>query len=445
MTRFNWHIRKNLSLAIPVMIGQLGQIMVGFADNIMVGHVGKVPLAAASLANSIYITFLVFGIGLSYVISPQTAKADGENDHAQLKSILKHALLVCGSAGIVLSMMVVSGSYLLPYLNQPEDVVVIAIPYLQVIGLSLVPLMIFQAMRQFLEGLARTRGPMLIIIITNILNVIFNYLLIFGKLGFPELGLLGAGISTLFARCVMCIIIYAYLFHGGRNSVYTLGFKFRKFSRSMINKLLRLGIPMGMQFTFEVTTFSFAAIMVGWLGATQLAAHQIAINLASITYMAATGISAAATIRVGNQLGRKDLKTMQMASFTCLFLVTIFMTICALAFILLRHFLPTMYIEDLEVIRLASSLLVIAALFQLSDGIQVVGLGSLRGISDVKIPTIITLISYWVIAIPAAYILAFQFKMGAVGVWWGLLIGLTIAAIWLNLRFKKVSQIMLGT
>ncbi len=437
-----WHLRKNITLAVPVMMGQLGQVMVGVADNIMVGHVGKIPLAAASLANSLFIVVLVFGIGSSFAISPMTAQAHGEENNRKISSILKNAVLVNAILGLILATLSIGVSFAIPYLNQPEDVATLAAPYLVIIGISIFPLMIFQAFRQFSEGLSLTIPPMVIIIGTNVLNIIFNYILIFGKLGFPAMGLLGAGISTLMSRILMLIFMVVIVFSNKLYHKFLEHLKESSFSISRIKNIMSLGFPMGLQFTFEVTAFAFAAIMIGWLGSTELAAHQIAINLAAVTFMAASGIGSAASIRVGNQMGKKDIQTMRAAAFTCYGMVIVFMILTAIVFITLRNYLPHLYINNDEVIAQASVLLIVAGIFQISDGVQVVGLGVLRGISDVKIPTIITLVAYWGSALPIGYFLGFRMNYGAIGVWIGLLAGLSVAAIWLFIRFNKVSSQM---
>jgi len=435
-----WHLKKNITLAVPVMMGQLGQVMVGVADNIMVGHVGKAPLAAASLANSLFVIVMVFGIGSSFAISPMTAQAQGENDLKKISSILKNAVWVNGGLGIVLSVMVIFLSFLIPYLDQPGDVAELAAPYLRIIGVSLLPLLIFQAYRQFSEGLSLTVPPMIIIVGTNILNIIFNYILIYGKLGFPAMGLLGAGIATLIARIVMVLMIITVTFSNRRYKKWLVDLKQSYISIKWIKSIMALGFPMGLQFTFEVTAFALAAIMIGWLGATELAAHQIAINLAAVTFMAASGIGSAASIRVGNQMGKRDYTTMRKAAITSYGMVILFMSLTATLFITLRNFLPHIYISNAEVIAQASSLLIVAAVFQISDGVQVVGLGILRGMSDVKIPTIITLVAYWGTALPVGYLLGFKAGWGAEGVWIGLLLGLSVAAVLLFMRFHRISH-----
>ena len=326
------------------------------------------------------------------------------------------------------------------FFNQPEIVVELALPYLEIIAYSLIPFMLYQVFRQFAEGLGFTKQAMYITVAGNILNVFLNYIFIFGKLGFEPMGLFGAGLATLISRIVMALLMIAYVYFNHRFSQYWHAFILGNFSWKLIKINLNLGLPMAFQFIFEVSTFSLAAIMIGWMGTTQLAAHQIAINMASISYMISLGIAAAATIRVGNQMGQKDYKTMRNAAMTCYIMAIGFMTFAAFIFILGRHFLPTLYIEDPQVIYQAAILLIVAGLFQLPDGIQVIGLGALRGMSDVKIPTLITLIAYWGIGLPLGYVLGFTLNQGALGVWIGLLAGLVIAAILLFIRFNNQSE-----
>lgn len=438
-SRYLKQSRITFLLAYPVMLSQLGQILVGVSDSVMVGQLGTAPLAGVSLGNSIFILFLTFGIGISYGITPLVAKADGERNNKKIIEVLKHGFLVNGITGLILFLLLFLTSYIFPYLNQPEDVILLAKPYFLVISFSIIPFMVFQVFRQFAEGLSLTKQAMIITISGNILNVFFNYILIFGKFGFPAYGLVGAGIATLISRIYMAFAMIFFVAYAKIFKPYWKEFRKKGLDKGLIRNILSIGLPSGLQFIFEVGAFSLAAIMIGWLGASSLAAHQIAINLAAITYMMASGLATATTIRVGNQLGRKDYRAMRMVGFTGFYMSAIFMGFNALILIIGRHFFPTLYINEPEVIEIASSLLFIAAVFQLSDGIQVVGLGALRGMADVKIPTLITLVAYWILALPVGYVLGFSLNMGASGIWIGLLTGLTIAAVLLYIRFNKLS------
>ena len=441
--QYTAHYRKNFWLAYPVMLSQLGQVLVGVADSLMVGQLGAEPLAAASLANVIFHVIMVFGLGVSLAVTPLVAAADGEQDTTKIQSIFSNGLLVNTILGVVLVLSVVVCTPVLHQLDQPAEVVVLAIPYLQIITVALVPYMIFQSFRQFAEGMGNTRQAMYVTLTGNGLNILLNYLLIYGKLGFPALGLNGAGWATLIARTVMAVLMGLYIYHAPKFKPFRSAFMLRNISKRVIRRILNVGIPAGFQFVFEVGAFGFAAIMMGWLGTVTLAAHQIAISLASISYMMATGMASAATIRVGNQLGRGDLINLRIAGHTSFIMVALFMGVAAIVFLSLKHFLPGLYISDISVIEIASQLLVVAAFFQISDGVQVVAMGALRGIEDVKIPTVIAITAYWILGLPVGYLLAFPWGMGANGVWYGLLIGLSVAALLLFYRFNHLTKNML--
>jgi MATE family multidrug resistance protein len=438
--KFKTHFPKTFSLAYPVMLSQLGNVMVGVADSMMVGRLGAETLAAASLANSIFFVIMMFGIGISMAITPLVAAADGEGKSERIGRVFNHGFVINTLTGFALLLIILLAIPGLYHLNQPKGVVDLAIPYLGIITASLIPFMFFQTFKQFTEGLSQTKQAMAITIFCNIINVFLNWVMIYGNLGFPALGLNGAGWATLLSRILMGVMIFYYLWNSKRYKSYHLGFNFKKLSLPLTSKMLQIGVPTGFQFIFEVGAFSAAAIMMGWIGVNALAAHQIAINLASISYMMASGLSAAAMVRVGNQFGRNDIKSLREIGFTSFAMVIIFMLFFAFILIGFRNFLPTLYIDEVPVIEMTASLLIIAGLFQLSDGIQVVGLGALRGMADVKIPTIITLVAYWVVGLPLGYLLAFHGGFKEQGIWYGLLIGLSSTGILLVYRFNHLSS-----
>jgi len=335
-------------------------------------------------------------------------------------------------------------SDLIFHLNQAPEVARQAASYAKIIGLSILPFMIFQSYRQFIEGLFHTKPAMVITIIANFINAFGNWIFIYGKLGFPAYGLDGAGYATLGTRIFMALSLMIFVTTSRKFKEFDPRPQFSQLNWSVIKKILNIGIPTGFQHFFEVGAFAFSAVMIGWLGSKPLAAHQIALSMASITFMIILGISAAGTIRVGNALGRKNIPEVRQAAFTAILLAAGIMACFAASFILFRNFFPTLYIGDAEVISIAASLLIIAAFFQVSDGVQAVGLGVLRGITDVKIPMLISLIAYWIIGFPVGYYLGFIRNLGALGVWIGLSLGLTIAAIFFTLRFhlktKKMEQ-----
>jgi MATE family multidrug resistance protein len=433
-------VKATFILAYPVMLSQLGQVAVGVADSMMVGRLGALELAASSLANSIFFVILMFGIGISMGLTPLVSKAYGKGKTNQISRLFSNSLLINFSTSLVLFGIVLIFSQNLSILGQPEDVKDLALPFLLIITASLVPLMVFQVFKQFLEGLSQTKQAMFITIAANLVNVFLNWLLIWGYWGFPELGFLGAAWATLISRVLMMVLMGAYVLYSKRFADFGLRILGFKPNWTLCQRILKIGIPTGFQFIFEVSAFSAAAIMMGWIGVNALAGHQIALNLASISYMMATGLATAGMIRVSHYIGKEDYKGMREAGMVAFGMVATFMFVCALVFFLLRFFLPTLYIDDPQVISLAASLLVLAGLFQLSDGIQVVGLGVLRGLEDVKVPTIVTFLAYWGLGLPLGYLLAFKVGFAEKGIWIGLFIGLTLTAGMLLYRFNRLSK-----
>ena len=438
------HIRESWKLAYPVMLSQLSHVMVGVTDSIMVGHVGATSLAAASLANVVFNLLMLFGIGVSYAITPLVASAAGTHDTDKISRILRHGIMIALVNSLVLILLVLSCKNILYHIDQPPEVVELAIPYLSIIAFSLLPLLVFQTFRQFAEGLSNTRIAMIIMVMSVVVNVGLNYLLIYGHAGFPAMGLAGAGWGSLVARLLMMAAIIGYVYQAASFRVFRAGFYFVAYSKKMFSQLLHLGIPAGMQFIFEVAAFDFSAIMMGWLGTKTLAAHQIAINLATISYMTTSGLAAATTIRVSTELGKRNFTKMREVAFTLLLMALVFMTLWGIVFIAGRQLLPGLYVDDQAVVNIAVPLIVIAGFFQLSDGAQVVCAGALRGLQDVKVPSFLIFVAYWIIGLPLGYWLAFRAGYGGTGIWWGLLIGLTVTAIAMLIRFDRLTKKIAG-
>lgn len=432
-------------LAYPVVISQLGHIMVGVVDTAMVGQIGTIEQAAVALSNSLYTLVLVFGLGVSYGVTPLVAAADSSKNYKENASLLKNGIFINTILGILLFVLLFAISPILNLFNQKQEVVDLAIPFLNVMMLGMIPLCIFSGFKQFTEGLSFTRIAMLITIGSNLLNILLNYLMIFGYWGFPEMGLMGSCWASFISRVIMALAMFAYVYYNKHFKIYWEGFHFRirdffRIDKLLVKKILAIGVPSGLQWVFEVGAFAFAVIMIGWISPDAQAAHQIALSIAASTYMMASGLSAAASVRVGNQLGLKSREGVRTAGFSAFAMVLIFMSLMAILFVLFQHYLPTLFSKETNVITIASSLIVIAAFFQLSDGVQVVGLGALRGVKDVKVPTIITLIAYWVIGLPMSYVFGFTMNLGVQGVWYGLSLGLTVAAVFLLWRFNYVSK-----
>ena len=430
------HLLKNLSLSFPIMISQLGHITVGVFDSLMIGKVSVSQLAAVSLATSIFSFILLFCIGLSYGITPLISSSDRGKKY--VSSILYNGMLVNVISSILLVSFVILTKHLLSYLGQDEEVLFHTYSYLDIICISLIPLILFQTFKQFIEGLGFTKPSMYISVISNVINIVLNAVLIFGLFGFPRLEIIGAAYATLISRVIMFLLILIYCLNDRRFSKYILKIKFLVNLNHIID-IFRIGFASGLQYIFEVGAFSVATVMTGSIGAIHLAAHQIALNLASISYMIASGIGSASMISLSYYDGKRNFEDMRRSGFASFLLVFILMIVSALVFIIFRNYLPVLYVDDSSVINIASTLLIIAGLFQISDGIQAVGLGILRGIRDIKKPTVVTFISYWIISIPLSYFLGIEYGYGVYGIWIGLSIGLTLAAIFHVTRFNYLT------
>ena len=452
------HLTKEFSynwkLAAPVIMGMLGHTFVGLVDNIMVGQLGSAELAAVSLGNSFFFVAMSLGIGFSTAITPLVAEADSEDDFNKGKSAFKHGLFLCIVLSLLLFGMILLAKPLMYLMKQPEEVVVLTMPYLDIIAISLIPLIIFQGFKQFSDGLSLTKHAMYATIAANLINVGINYLLIFGKFGFPKMGILGAGIGTLVSRIAMIIIIWILLKNNQKAKAFVTQIKLFVLDSTMLKRIINLGLPSAMQMFFEVAIFTSAIWLSGLLGKNAQAANQIALNLSSMTFMIAMGLSVTAMIRVGNQKGLKNYVELQRIAKSIFLMGIMFASVFALLFFIFHDIFPALYLdlEDVnnyldnqEVVAIASKLLLVAALFQISDSAQVVFLGALRGLQDVKIPTILTFVSYWVIGFPTSYFLGKETAYGSTGIWIGLLVGLASASIFLYLRFIYLTNRLIQT
>ena len=431
----------------------LGHTMVALVDNIMVGQLGSAELAAVSLGNSFMFIAMSLGIGFSTAITPLVAEADGEGNFEKGKSSFKHGLFLCTVLGLVLFLSVFFAKPLMHIMKQPPEVVELAMPYLTYVAISLLPLIVFQAFKQFSDGMSMTRYPMYATIVANTVNVVLNYIFIFGKFGAPELGIVGAAIGTLASRVIMVAYLWYLLARDEKSRLYVLQIKFFTLSKAMLKKIMSLGAPSAMQMFFEVAIFTSAIWLSGILGKNPQAANQIALNLSSMTFMVAMGFSVAAMIRVGNQKGLKRFGELRRIAFSIFLLTTVFAVLFATSFLIFKNALPKMYLDfdnlneladNLEVVSIASKLLLIAAVFQISDSVQVVVLGALRGMQDVKIPTLITFVAYWIIGFPISYYFCMYTTWGSEGIWLGLLAGLTASGVLLYIRFDYLSKKMIG-
>ena len=440
---------RNLQLAWPIILGLLGHTVVGLVDNIMVGKLGTGPLAAVSLGNSFLFMGMSVILGFSTGITPLVAASDSTNNTKEGKSVLKNGLLLVTGLGVLLTLIIFFIRPLLYYMKQTEEVVKLAIPYLNIVALSLIPLAVFQAFKQFADGLSQTKYSMWATIIANVLNVVLNYVLIYGIWIFPEMGIVGAAWGTLISRVVMAIAMYLYIYKKEKFLVYFENLWKEKFLKTTIKKLNGIGFPSALQMFFEFGIFTAGIWLSGTLGKNPQAANQIALNLSSMTFMFAMGLAVVATIRVGNQFGLKSFKELRRIAFSIFLLILIMDVIFAIFFMIYNEFLPTLYLDvndvankqdNTEVITITAKLMIIAAFFQLFDGMQAVVLGALKGMQDVKIPTAITFVAYWIISFPICYLAGISFGYGSEGIWFGFLVGLGASAVMLLWRFQVVTK-----
>jgi len=422
------------------MMGSLGHLLVGLIDDIMVGRLGPVELAATSLGNSLIFIALSIGIGFSFAITPLIAESDGEGDQEKGRSVFQHGLILMTILGIAVFVMLLFLKPILYHLDQPEEVVVLAIPYFEIVAISMIPLMIFQGIKQFADGLSQTKYAMYATILTNIVNVVLNFALIYGFWIFPRLELVGAALGTLISRVVMVVFLFVVLMKKEKFTIYMQRLQLNEFKKDVFKRIMNLGFPTALQMLFEVGLFTASVLLAGTLGALPQAANQIALKLASTTFMIAVGIGVASTIRVGNQKGLKNYIELRRIAFSNFLLVLIIMVVFSIGFILFKDILPLMFTDNIEVITMASSLLIIAGLFQLSDGLQAVILGGLRGLQDVKWPSILSFIAYWVVGFPVCYYLGKEHILGTLGIWIGLLTALTSSAVLLFFRFNYLTN-----
>ena len=452
LSQYTKEFSFNLQLAYPVILGMLGHTLIGIVDNIMVGNLGATELAAVSLGNSFIFIGMSIGIGFSTAITPIIAKADAEKDHKKIRSAFHHGLLLCTVIGVVLFMLTVLSKPIMNLMHQPKDVVDLASPYIDWVSFSLIPLVIYQGYKQFADGLSQTKYSMYAIFLTNVVHVFFNYVLIYGLWFFPKLGIIGAALGTVISRIMLVVFMHYLIKNNERMSQYFKNFSFKEIKKSMLKKIINLGFPCAMQMLFEVALFTAAIWLSGSIGKNSQAANQIALTLATTTFMIAMGLNVTAMIRVSNQKGLNDFKNLIVVARSIFLLAIIVQTIFGIAFVVLHNYLPHLFLnmndtsqalDNKEVILIASKLLLVAAVFQISDGIQVVVLGALRGLQDVKIPMYITFVAYWVIGFPISFYLGKYTNLDTVGIWIGLLAGLTVAAFFLYIRFHHLTKKLL--
>lgn len=434
-------VKATLRLGWPIILGNMTQIALGIIDSAMVGAIHSSQLAAASFVNNLITLPLILAIGLTTAISPLVASALGEGEtHRPMRILFNGGLIVTGMS-FLFAIGIHLGVDMVYYFGQDRIVADLSRPYLIWMGWGMIPMAIFMAMKQFADGLGRTRIPMYLALLSIPVNVLVNYAFIFGEWGAPRMELEGAGVGTVASRVVIMVAIFLLIAYSQGFAPYRqqlsdqLQIRWERFL-----DVFRIGLPASLQYGMESGAFAISGIMAGWLGYVQQAAHQIAISIASFTFMVSVGISAAGSIRVGYAYGKQDWPRARSVGTSTLFIAVVYGLICAILFVLFRFQLPLLFNDEPKVVEYAAVLLFLTAVFQISDSVQAIGVGLLRGIQDVKVPTFFVLLAYWVIGIPSGYVLAFWQGWDVAGIWVGLVLGLSASALLLTVRFLRLSK-----
>ncbi len=454
-------LRPTLALAFPIIVGQVSQMLMGITDTVMIGRVGKVPLAASAFAHGLFTLVFIVGIGVLMSVSVLVARAHGAGQPRECAAYLRHGMALALALGLAGAVVMTVLAPFLHLFGQPPEVVAAVRPYFEIIGWSLLPVLVFQVLRQFSEAVGHPWAPMGILLGGVLLNVFLNWILIYGHLGAPAMGLEGAGWATLAARLIAAVFLWWWL--AGRRELraewpafagptagdpafakptageplwVTRGRAwFSDLQWGRVREMLSIGVPAAIQLVFEAGAFVAAALMMGWLGTVPLAAHQIALACAGFTFMFPLGLSIAVSVRIGRTVGEGRRSALRPIGFGALGAGAMIMLAFAGLFALTGPWLAAGFTSETDVVALAAKLLVVAAIFQIFDGGQVIGAGALRGLADVRVPTAITFVAYWVIALPSAYIFGVRGSFGAIGIWAALAAGLAAAALLLGWRF----------
>lgn len=432
-------MRATLLLAIPIIIGQVSQVLMGVTDSVMIGRTGTVPLAASSFGGSVFNVFFIIGIGLLTPVALFASRSRGEGRHDEAGEFLRHGLVLALVAGVAEFALILVMAAHLGWFHQPAEVVAAVNPFFVLLGFSLFPVLAYLALRQFAESMGRPLVPMMIILAGTVLNAFLNWILIYGHLGCPRLGLTGAGISTLTSRIIASAVIFAWL---RVDPVMRPAWPRRwlaPLSWGRMRRMLGVGLPTSGCLLFEGGAFGAATVMMGWLGASALAAHQIAISCAALTFMIPLGLSMAVGMRMSASVGAGAHSVLRPIWLGGVLLGAAHAIVVAGIFLVFGHAIASCFVHDSSVISVATLLLVVAAIFQLFDGGQVIHSAALRGLMDVRVPAVITFVAYWLIALPLGYMLGIRTSAGPVGVWIGLAAGLAVAAVLLGLRFARLT------
>lgn len=435
--KYSYHYKTLLSLGLPLVVGQVGTIVLGFADTLMVGHHSVTELAAASFVNTIMSIILVFAMGYSYGLTPIIGKLYGQGDTEKTGAIVKNGLLAATSTSAILLAVLCGVFFNISRMGQPEELIPLMRPYMIVNMISLPFVCWFNTFKQFFDGIGHTKTSMYIMLVGNVLNIAGNYLLIYGPCGLPELGLLGAGISTMLSRIIMFIISAAIFIYAKKYTAYSLSLKKSNFSKENFSDINKKSWPVALQMGMESSAFALTGIMAGWLGTTSLATHQIMITISQLFFMVYYGITSAVSVRVSYYIGQNDVRQLRDVAAAGLHIVFLIGCIVVVPVLLLRNDMGYWFADNKEVAEMCSQLILLMVLYQFGDGTQMIYANALRGTGYVKPMMFIAFVSYFIISLPTSYILGIYMNLGIVGIWSAFPVCLTVAAILYYHFFQK--------
>lgn len=443
INKYKEHYISLIKIGFPIVLGQLGIIILGFADTLMIGHHSTNELAAASFVNNIFNLIILFGTGFAYGLTPLIGESYGKKDYINIGKLLKNSLFSNLIIAVFLSAIMCVLYIRIEYLGQPKELMIYIKPYFLIVLSSILFVMLFNGFKQFAEGITDTKTPMWILIFGNIFNIIGNYILIYGKLGIPELGIIGAGLSTLISRILMLFAFIIIFLEENKYKEYKMGFRKSAITKETFKKMNLMGWPIALQMGMESASFNLSAIMIGWIGSIALAAHQIAGTISTLSFMVLYGMGAAISIRISYFKGQNDIIKIKETAISGFHLN---MTICifaALIYFLIKNHIGYLFTDNQDVAAITSSLIIILMLYQIGDGTQITFANALRGISDVKSMMYIAFIAYFIVSLPIGYIFGFILNWGIYGVWLAYPIGLSVAGILFAFRFnRKIKQLV---
>lgn len=435
-SKYAAHYKTLLRLGLPILVGQTGMVILGLADTLMIGHHSTAELGAASFVNNIFNFAIIFSMGFAYGLTPIVGGYFGTQKYDEAGKTFRMSIFANMLETVIVVAVMTALYYNLDWLGQPKELIHFIRPYYVLMIFALIFKNIFVTFKQFSDSIAETKIGMWLLIGANLMNIVGNYILIYGKLGFPELGLFGAGISTLFANIVMVIVFVWIFLRDKRFKIYSKGMWHSEWSKSLFRRLNVLGWPIAFQLGMETASFSLSAVMAGWLGTVALASHQVMITISTISFLIYYGIGSAVAIRVSHFNGQHDLKNIRYTASAGFRMIVMF-GLCTSCFIFLfRNDMGGWFTDNPAVSVMVASLVIPFLFYQLGDGLQINYANALRGVSDVKVMMIIAFVAYFVIALPAGYFFGFVMHWGLVGVWLNFPIGLTFAGLLYRMRFR---------